>query len=206
MVVLTNKCQKLYFLLIFYILFLKSGLVKTEKLALKEMEEAEKKSRSSLSNDSRIREKGETYKHNSYELENDVVTLLEKLNLSQLHDVFERSEVTMEDLETFNDQDLDCIGVRKYAHKKKILNAVKGKSQETHQPSKYQKSSKPSKTVENRKQSSYSPDVQPQEKLSSERLTGHLEDEELLLITSSGPAAEWRGKYQYGGHVTSLSN
>ena len=85
----------------------------------------------------------------------------------------------MEDLETFNDDDLDRIGVRKYAYKKKILNAVKGKSQETHQPSK----------------SKYSPVVQHQEKLSSERLTGHLEDQELLLLTSSGLAAEHQGKY-----------
>ena len=154
------------------------------------MEEAEKKS-SSAQRYSR----GETPKHNSYELENDVVTLLEKLNLSQLHDVFERSEVTMEDLETFNDQDLQCIGVRKYAHKKKILNAVKGKSQETRQLSRYQESPKPSETVENKRQSSYSPDIQHQEKLSSERLTGHLEDQELLLLTSSGPAAEHYGKY-----------
>ena len=102
----------------------------------------------------------------------------------------------MEDLETFNDQDLHCIGVRKYAHKKKILNAVKGKSQETHQQSKYQvESPKPSEILENRRQTSYSPDVQHQEELSSERLTGHLEDQELLLITSSGPAADWRGGF-----------
>ena len=181
------------------------------------MEEAEKKS-SSAQRYSR----GETYKHNSCELENDVVALLEKLNLSQLHDVFERSEVTMEDLETFNDQDLDCIGVRKYAYKKKILDAVKGKSQETHQQSKYQESSRPSETVENTRQASNSPEVhqpkyqespklsetldnrrkasksavvQRHENLSNERLTGHLEDHEFLLLTSSGPAAEYRGKY-----------
>ena len=40
-----------------------------------------------------------------------------------------------------------------------------------------------------------SPEVQHQEKLLSESLTGHLEDQELLLITSSGPAAEHQGKY-----------
>ena len=116
--------------------------------------------------------------------------------MSKLHDVFERSEVTLEDLESFNDDDLDRIGVRKYAYKKKILDAVKGTSKETHQQSKYQvESPKPSEILENRIQTSYSPDVQPQEKLSSERLTGHLEDQELLLITSSGPAAEYWGKY-----------
>ena len=114
--------------------------------------------------------------------------------MSKLHDVFERSEVTMEDLETFNDQDLDCIGVRKYAYKKKILNAVKGKSQEAHQP-KYPDLPKPSEILENRRQNSYSPEVQHFEKLSSERLTGHLEDHELLLLTSSGPAAESSGKF-----------
>ena len=101
----------------------------------------------------------------------------------------------MEDLETFNDQDLQCIGVRKYAYKKKILNAVKGKSQETHQPSKYQKSSKPSGSVENRRQTSHSLVVQHREDLSSERLTGHLEDHDILLMTSSGPADEYVGKY-----------
>merc|ERR1719270_1017761 len=159
------------------------------------MEEAERRRSSRQSNDSRIKGRGEIYKNNSYsyELENDVVALLEKLNLSQLHDVFERSEVTMEELEAFNDQDLDCIGVRKYAYKKKILNAVKGKSQETHQQSKYRESPKPSEILENRRQTSYSLVVQHQEELSSERLTGHLEDQELLLITSSGPAAEYWG-------------
>ena len=100
----------------------------------------------------------------------------------------------MEDLETFNDQDLACIGVRKYADKKKILNAVKGKSQEAHQP-KYPDLPKPSEILENRRQNSYSPEVQHFEKLSSERLTGHLEDQELLLLTSSGPAAESSGKF-----------
>ena len=128
----------------------------------------------------------------------------------------------MEDLETFNDDDLDRIGVRKYAYKKKILDAVKGKSQETHQPSKYAESPRPSETVENRIQTSYSPEVhqpkyqespkvsetldnrrkasksaivQRHENLSNERLTGHLEDHEFLLLTSSGPAAEYWGKY-----------
>ena len=115
--------------------------------------------------------------------------------MSKLHGVFERSEVTLEDLESFNDDDLDRIGVRKYAYKKKILDAVKGTSKETHQQSKYQESSRLSETVENRRQSSYCPDVQHHEKLSFERLTGHLEDQELLLITSSGPAAENIGKY-----------
>ena len=115
--------------------------------------------------------------------------------MSKLHDVFERSEVTLEDLESFNDDDLDRIGVRKYAYKKKILDAVKGTSKETHQQSIYQESSRLSETVENRRQSSYCPDVQHHEKLSSERLTGCLEDHELLLITSSGPASENAGKY-----------
>ena len=140
--------------------------------------------------------------------------------MSKLYDVFERNEVTMEDLETFNEEDLDKIGVRKYAYKKKILEAVKGTtSQEANQQPKYPESPRPSETVENtrqtsyspdiqqpkyqesqrpsenRRQTSYSPDVQHQEKLSSERLTGHLEDQELLLITSSGPAAEYWGKY-----------
>ena len=130
----------------------------------------------------------------------------------------------MEDLETFNEEDLDKIGVGKYAYKKKILDAVKGrkKSQESHQQSEYQESPRPLETVENTRQASYSPDVQQpkyqesprpsetsrqtshsptspdvqhQEKLSSERLTGHLEDHELLLLTSSGPAAEYWGKY-----------
>ena len=125
----------------------------------------------------------------------------------------------MEDLETFNDDDLDRIGVRKYAYKKRILDAVKGKSQETHQPSKYAESPRPSETVENRIQTSYSPEVhqpkyqespRPSENrkqtshspvvqhradLSSERLTGHLEDHDILLMTSSGPADEYVGKY-----------
>ena len=126
----------------------------------------------------------------------------------------------MEDLESFNDEDLDRIGVRKYAYKKKILDAVKGKSQEPHQQSRYPESPRPLETVENTRQASNSPDieqpkyqespklsetldkrrqasksavVQRHENLSSERLTGHLENHDLLLITSSGPAAEYQG-------------
>lgn len=110
-----------------------------------------------------------------------MVVLLENLNLSKLSDIFEKNEVTMEDLETFNDEDLDRIGVRKYASRRRILDAVKGIT---------------SKEDDSQPSASHSPASKHQDKQSQQRkMRGYLEDQEILLLTSSGPAAEYYGKY-----------
>ena len=119
-----------------------------------------------------------------------MVVLLENLNLSKLSDIFEKNEVTMEDLETFNDEDLDRLGVRKFASRKRILDAVKGTtSKETHQQPQYQKSPRPStSSVESMRQSSHSHTVKHQ---TQQKITNKLK--KMLLIKSSKPAAVSRG-------------
>jgi len=49
---------------------------------------------------------------------------LNEIELSHLLDVFQEEEITMDDLKTFNDDDLKSIGITKFGPRRRILNAI----------------------------------------------------------------------------------
>ena len=61
----------------------------------------------------------------SYEIEQDLVSILKKLQLMHLENLFIKNEVTMEDIKKFSDEDLNIIGVTKYSERKRIKTALK---------------------------------------------------------------------------------
>ena len=51
---------------------------------------------------------------------------LEKIHLSELQELFSEEGVTIDELATFNDIDLKNIGVKKYSHRRQILQSISG--------------------------------------------------------------------------------
>ena len=51
---------------------------------------------------------------------------LEKIHLSELQELFLEEGVTIEELATFNDVDLKNIGIKKYSHRRQILQSISG--------------------------------------------------------------------------------
>ena len=63
----------------------------------------------------------------SFQIEKELLDLLKKLNLEDLSSLFEENEVTVKDLQQLEDSHLKTLGIKKFIHRKLILDASKKK-------------------------------------------------------------------------------
>ena len=68
--------------------------------------------------------KRKSKKSASFEIEEELAELLQRINLTKYSDLFTSKEITMEDLTKFEYKDLTNIGVTKYRHQKLIMDAI----------------------------------------------------------------------------------